>query len=272
MSKRLSSKWVFDELLSSSSVNKLNNILLPQLGSNTAVDRELGPGDHFLYFNPSFSQLSHDGYFQYQTPGALSAQDLPFLRRVWVQGSIDFLKPLRFNQSYHCIETIKFLKKVRGDYFVGIRREVTDQSEVLLKEMRTLLYTNSKPLPAKATGIFASHTQCTDFTFRDMDIVRYNSLTFNSHRIHWDKQYCIEKEGYQDFIAQGPFTIHVMLKYAASRLSVPVRKIKYKNLNYIYQGTNVEICMGLIVENKCPIWIRDAKDKTVTYVEATLTV
>ena len=45
-------------------------------------------------------------------------------------------------------------------------------------------------------------------------LFRYSALTFNGHRIHYDKPYACEEEGYPDLVVQGPLTATLLQKFA----------------------------------------------------------
>jgi 3-methylfumaryl-CoA hydratase len=54
-------------------------------------------------------------------------------------------------------------------------------------------------------------------------LFRYSALTFNPHRIHYDRTYCIETEGYPGLVVQGPFSQQCL--FDLLRDSLPGRKI-----------------------------------------------
>lgn len=55
-------------------------------------------------------------------------------------------------------------------------------------------------------------------------LFRYSAITFNPHRIHYDRAYCIETEGYPGLVVHGPFAQQCLLDLL--RDSVPGAKIK----------------------------------------------
>ncbi len=54
-------------------------------------------------------------------------------------------------------------------------------------------------------------------------LFRYSALTFNPHRIHYDRTYCIESEGYPGLVVHGPFSQQCL--FDLLRDSLPGRKI-----------------------------------------------
>jgi 3-methylfumaryl-CoA hydratase len=55
-------------------------------------------------------------------------------------------------------------------------------------------------------------------------LFRYSAITFNPHRIHYDRTYCLETEGYPGLVVHGPFAQQCL--FDLLRDSMPGRKIK----------------------------------------------
>lgn len=55
-------------------------------------------------------------------------------------------------------------------------------------------------------------------------LFRYSALTFNPHRIHYDRTYCIEAEGYPGLVVHGPFAQQCL--FDLLRDSMPGRAVK----------------------------------------------
>ena len=55
-------------------------------------------------------------------------------------------------------------------------------------------------------------------------LFRYSAVTFNPHRIHYDRTYCMEVEGYPGLVVHGPFAQQCL--FDLLRDSMPGRRIK----------------------------------------------
>ena len=44
-----------------------------------------------------------------------------------------------------------------------------------------------------------------------VQLFRYSAITFNPHRIHYDRNYATEVEGYPGLVVHGPFTTQCLL-------------------------------------------------------------
>lgn len=271
-------KWGFKELVSDAPLTRFQSMFSERMPlkltqGHTGL-QTLSPGDHLLYFNPQRETLDVDGYFKYQTPAALLHRPLAFKRRMWALGAMSFKNPLRIGHSYECIETIKFVKKIRQDYYVGINRQIFEPSSNVsfVDEFRTLVYTDSAPAPiSPAAAHMQNPVSSVRLTFYESDVFRYSSLTFNPHRVHWDHKYCTEVEGYSSPIVQGPFIVHALLKYAQC-LGVRVGAVKYKNSQYLSSGSTVEMCIAAPVEGRCEAHVRDPQAPNIIFCKASLTL
>jgi 3-methylfumaryl-CoA hydratase len=45
-------------------------------------------------------------------------------------------------------------------------------------------------------------------------LFRFSALTFNSHKIHYDRQWATETEGYPGLVVHGPFTQTLLIDFA----------------------------------------------------------
>lgn len=213
-----------------------------------------------------------DGYFDHQSPRRLLKDEkYRYLRRVWAKGTIDVLKPLKLNHEYQCQERIEYIKRIRGDHYVCIERSIFGSvGDKVLKELRTLVYTNSPAMDQTPVKIDRGDgTLIGKFTFKDLDIVIYGGLSSNPHRIHWDRVYSQTVEGYRDIIVQGPFALQILLKFAQCFVESPITRVSYRNYNYIYPDTDIDVC--LVVENgQYRIWMSDSKMPEIILLEATI--
>lgn len=224
-------------------------------------------GSHLLFFHPVTAALSEDGYYSYQTPGAILKREVPFRRRMWVQGSIEFKKSLT-DGWYNCQEELKFIKELNKDHFVGLKRTIRDEKGYLyVKELRTLIYTNQK-VSDKVITKSEDYSTREIINLEDIDVMVYSSISSNPHRIHWDSDYSRNVEGYRDVIVQGPFLVQLVINYFEQCFGRQVSSIKYKNTSHVYAGTDLEICHnGLGKDGQISIILRDPKDSHKVYFE-----
>ncbi|AGO09953.1 AaceriAAL038Wp [[Ashbya] aceris (nom. inval.)] len=236
------------------------------VGVSSKPTTVLKPGEHLLFFNPRQVAASPDGYHEYVTPGAITGASVTFRRRMWAQGTVEWLRPLAHGAEYECTERVRFVRQVGGTHYVGLQREIADGAGVALRELRTLAYATAAPGGRRRETVTAPAT-ATRYVLGHADVAAYSRLTLNPHRIHLDREYCAS-EGYADVVVQGPFSLQLALKTIEQQGYVGVRGVRYKNTNIMYAGTAVEVCTGVPSAGKLPLWVRDAAEHSVNYLVA----
>jgi 3-methylfumaryl-CoA hydratase len=61
-------------------------------------------------------------------------------------------------------------------------------------------------------------------------LFRYSALTFNAHRIHYDRDYARHSEGYEDILVHGPLQATLLLNCAARLLGEAPARFRYRSL------------------------------------------
>lgn len=266
-----SNKWIIPDYVNETSVKRFAEIVSKNV-VGLMEPKIPFTGSHLLFFHPISNNLSRDGYYDYQTPANILEKSIEFRRRMWVQGRIQFIEPLTYTW-YDCVEDVKFVRNLNGDYFVGLDRTLKDKNgECFVKEFRMLIYTD-KGVSDDSFKIAENFKNTHSITFEDIDVMKYSGISSNPHRIHWDRDYTRTVEGYKDIIVQGPFIVQTTLNYIETKYSVSVVSIKYKNACHIYADATVEICEnGIDNGGRIQVVVRDPKCRKKVFFEALLVV
>jgi 3-methylfumaryl-CoA hydratase len=178
----------------------------------------LPPLWHWLYFLPAHRQsdLGPDGHGK--RGGFLPPVPLP--RRMWAGGQLAFRTPIRVGDHVERTSTIEDVKTKTGRtgalVFVKVRHDVLvdGASEPVLVERHDIVYRDAKraddpePAPRKAPdGAVWTRQIVPD----DVLLFRYSALTFNGHRIHYDRRYATGVEGYPGLIVHGPLIATLLI-------------------------------------------------------------
>ena len=134
-------------------------------------------------------------------------------RRMWAGSQFEFHGPLRVGDALTRVSTIHDISEKSGRtgplVFVKVRHEIRarDESEIALTEFHDIVYREApKPddvaPPPRAAPAKAAWTR--EWVPDDVLLFRYSALTFNGHRIHYDRRYVTEVEGYPGLIVHGP--------------------------------------------------------------------
>jgi len=173
---------------------------------------------HWLYFLPLHrrSEIGPDGHAK--RGGFLPPVPLP--RRMWAGSQLTFHRQLRVGDAITRLSTIQNVTEKSGRtgplVFVKVRHEIrTDASEeVALTEFHDIVYREApkpddaplSPQPAPAPSAWER-----EWVPDDVLLFRYSALTFNGHRIHYDRRYVTEVEGYPGLIVHGPLIATLLM-------------------------------------------------------------
>ncbi len=197
---------------------KALNVTLDHPQNDVPDGTPLHPLWHWLYFLPLHqqSEIGPDGHAK--RGGFLPAVPLP--RRMWAGSQFEFRTPIRVGDAVERRSTIDNVTTKEGRtgklVFVKVRHELrcNGTADPALVEFHDIVYREAKnptdiePPPQKAeTGAVWQRRIVPD----DVLLFRYSALTFNGHRIHYDRKYVTEVEGYPGLIVHGPLIATLLM-------------------------------------------------------------
>ena len=167
------------------------------------------PLGHWLYFLPLArqSEIGPDGHAK--RGGFLPPVPLP--RRMWAGGRLDFMQPLHVGERVERTSRIADVTAKEGRsgslVFVLVRHEIAGERGLAIVEEHDVVY-RGEPQPGERAAVGrpspgdAAWARTIDPD--DVLLFRYSALTFNGHRIHYDRRYVTEVEGYPGLVVHGP--------------------------------------------------------------------
>jgi 3-methylfumaryl-CoA hydratase len=191
---------------------------LDRTADRPEIGTVLPPLWHWLYFLPLHrqSEIGRDGHAK--RGGFLPPVPLP--RRMWAGSQFTFHAPLRVGDAVIRVSRIGDVTEKSGRtgtlVFVKVRHEVsrTGDTDPALTEFHDIVYRDapkpSDPVPAP-TPAPADAAWTRNWVPDDVLLFRYSALTFNGHRIHYDRRYVTEVEGYSGLIVHGPLIATLLL-------------------------------------------------------------
>jgi 3-methylfumaryl-CoA hydratase len=121
--------------------------------------------------------------------------------------------------------------------FVTIKTDIMSPRGLAITEEQDVVYRDApapgtpaqpaQPAPGRAVW---SRTVTPD----PVMLFRYSALTFNGHRIHYDKPYVTQVEGYPDLIMNGGLTTLLVFELARTHATTPMRHITSRNVRALY--------------------------------------
>ena len=191
---------------------------MPPGGYRPAPGTRLPTLWHWLYFLPihAHSEIGPDGHAR--RGGFLPLVPLP--RRMWAGSDFVFRAPLHVGDALSRSSTIVDVRQKSGRsgslVFVKVRHEVrrNGSAEVALTEHHDIVY-RPAPSPDDVAPPPQDAPAQWDWERRivpdDVLLFRYSALTFNGHRIHYDRQYATGVEGYPDLVVHGPLIATLLM-------------------------------------------------------------
>ncbi len=174
---------------------------------------------HWLYFLPLHrqSEIGADGHAR--RGGFMPPVPLP--RRMWAGSQLEFREPLCVGDTLTRVSTIEKVTEKPGRtgtlVFVKVRHDVfrgEAGGAPALVEFHDIVYRDAArpddPAPAPQAAPAAATWRRT-IVPDDVLLFRYSALTFNGHRIHYDRRYVTGVEGYPGLVVHGPLIATLLL-------------------------------------------------------------
>jgi len=212
------------------------------------------PGDplpplwHWLYFLPlpRQSELGPDGHAK--RGGFLPPVELP--RRMWAGGRLEFLHPLRMGETMTRTSRIADVRSREGRsgrlVFVLVRHEIGNARGIALTEEHDIVYRDHPQPgdPAPPQRIAPSDAAWERLVHPDdVLLFRYSALTFNGHRIHYDRRYATEVEGYPGLVVHGPLIATLLLDLVRRNLpAAVVTRLEFRAVSPLFDTADFSVC------------------------------
>ena len=206
------------DLVSPVSCRKLANTL--GQAATLEVGDVLPPLWHFINHVDAvpMGDVGHDGHPR--RGGFLPPVALP--RRMWAGGRLTFHGDLFVGDTVTKRSTVESVEMKEGRSgslcFVSVRHELSVCDEIRITEEQDLVYRDD-PAPDAPQPTPKPAPDDADFTATvtpsAVMLFRYSALTFNGHRIHYDRDYARDVEGYPNLVFHGPLTATLLANMAA---------------------------------------------------------
>jgi 3-methylfumaryl-CoA hydratase len=230
-----------------------------------AAGDAVAPLWHWLYFLETHrqSELSPDGHAK--LGGFLPPVPLP--RRMWAGGRFEFHRPLRVGETVTRISRIADVQEKKGRsgtlIFVVVRHEIGNTEGIALTEEQDLVYrAHAKPSDPASAPQTAPAGALWERVVQPDDVLlfRYSALTFNGHRIHYDRRYATETEGYPGLVVHGPLIATLLLDLLRRHMpEADVARFEFRAVSPLFDTSSFTLCGKLESDGKTiSLWATDA--------------
>ncbi len=246
--------------------------LVPVAALSATLDRDdpaPQPGDplpplwHWLYFLPLARQsdIGPDGHPK--RGGFLPPVPLP--RRMWAGGRFEFLKPIGLEEKITRVSTVADVTVKQGRAgslcFVLVRHEVFGENGLALTEEHDIVYRDAPApgepppaaKPAPSDGVWRR-----DMVPDDVLLFRYSALTFNGHRIHYDRRYVTGEEGYPGLIVHGPLIATLLVDLLRRNTDKTLKSFKFRAVSPLFDIAPFAVCGKPGADGQVSLWAQNA--------------
>ncbi len=224
---------------------------------------DVPPLAHWLFFLPAApqSQLGPDGH----PPRGGFLPPIPLPRRMWAGGRLTFHHALHVGDDVTRASRIVGVDAKSGRSgalaFVTVRHEVTDARGLAITEEHDIVYREA-PRPDVAPA--APQPAPTDEMFSrrvvpdPVLLFRFSALTFNGHRIHYDRSYVTEVEGYPGLIVHGPLIATLLMDLLRrERPQARVQRFAFTAKSPLFDPHPFDVCGRADGERTVALWARN---------------
>lgn len=196
---------------------------------------------------------------------------VPLSHRMWAGGRVDFAAPLKVGDRVTRRSVIDDVQAKEGRSgplcFVTVRHEYETEAAPRLSERQDIVYRNaasggSRPAPRADQTPRWQETASAG----PVRLFRYSALTFNGHRIHYDRPYC-EAEGYPGLLVHGPWQATLLLQMAERIHGTAPAIFDYRAVSPLYDGADFTLNAAESADG-LKLWVADAEGRTTLRAEA----
>ena len=195
---------------------------------------------HWFYFLPRApqAQLDEDGHPK--RGGFLPP--VPYPRRMFAGARLTVHRPLVLGAPAAregVIRDVQFKSGKSGNLaFVTVAYRFVQDGATCLEEEQDIVYREpGTPVPAPVPGPWAPVPDgaWTREVHPDPRLLfRFSALTFNAHRIHYDRPYAREIEGYPGLVVHGPLTAALLAQLVRQRQPQPIRQFSFRGVAPVF--------------------------------------
>ncbi|WP_232332832.1 FAS1-like dehydratase domain-containing protein [Novosphingobium aquimarinum] len=202
---------------------------------------------------------------------------IPLPRRMWAGGRLEFLAPLRIGEKLERISTIAAIKQKTGAtgqlMFVTVRHEISgggglaviEEQDLVYREAETETSAAKKPSPAASSSPEIPDVQRSVVPDPTM-LQRFSALTFNAHRIHYDRAYARDVEHYGGLVVHGPLIATLLMDLWLREDGTRPASFSFRAQRPLLDTAPFDLCLQRKAGG-AKLWSRDAEGNVTMSAE-----
>jgi 3-methylfumaryl-CoA hydratase len=199
-------------------------------------------------------------------------------RRMWAGARFEFHRPLHIGEAIVRKSTIADVSTKEGRagplIFVLVRHEITGPAGLALVEEHDIVY---RDVPGAGESSQPSHAVAPEGAVWRRDIhtdavmlFRYSALIFVGHRIHYDRRYATDVEGYPGLVVHGPLIATLLADLLRRHSNAPLRSLRFRAVSPLFDNAPFAVCGTLEPGGKASLWAQNAEGVLAMKAEAVM--
>lgn len=235
------------------------------------------PLGHWLFFLPCprQSEIGPDGH---PKRGGFLPPIHHLPRRMWAGSRVVFPGEIRVGDRIARRSTIASIEEKAGRasplVFVTVRHEIGRAGEPpAIVDEHDIVYRGLEPAPAAGRSEpMPPGAWRRTLTPDAVLLFRYSALTFNGHRIHYDRDYVTQVEGYPGLVVHGPLTATLLVDLIRRKApKARVEAFSFRAVSPLFDGHEMSVNADPPgPDGKVKLWAANADDVLAVSAEATV--
>lgn len=196
---------------------------------------------------------------------------IPLKRRMFAGGEYVFHFPLRVGNEVKVTWKISDIIRKNGNsgelIFVNLQRDFCVKDRLYATEFRNIVYTDSDPKSLLLNENGRTGEWVEEIQSDPLQLFRFSALTFNGHRIHYDRSYAKEVEGYPGLVVHGPLLATLLSLFAEKKSGRKLRKFVFKAKRPIFDSHKFTLTGESTGKNSSKFRVLDYQLKTAIEAE-----
>ncbi|RUQ28741.1 MAG: acyl-CoA dehydrogenase [Candidatus Competibacteraceae bacterium] len=202
---------------------------------------------HWLYFLPTVAQsdIGADGHPKkggFLPPIALE-------RRMWASSRLTFHQDLIVGKKIRKTSEILKVSEKQGKtgsmVFVTVQHSTYSEKGLAITEEQDIVYLPMPKIftPPPPNSVPETLQWREDYSVDPVLLFRFSALTFNAHRIHYDRNYVTEVEKYPGLVVHGP--LQALLLMESAKKHNPGRKpasYSFRAVRPLFDFDRIAVC------------------------------
>ena len=221
----------------------------------------IAPGWHLAYF-PEASRLSGLGAdgLPLERPGL---PKMPLPRRMYAGTTLTFHAPILVGDALRReteFSDVQLREGKTGTLIIATQtRRIHTPRGLALTEDTISVFREAVP-PGTASGIPQTEPPPAGQTWHrtivpdPVSLFRYSALTFNPHRIHYDRPYAMGVEGYPGLVVHGPFSQQCLLDLLRDSTPRPIRSFTMRARSPLFDVAPFTLAGGMVNDNEAELF------------------